>query len=87
MPGTVSQVIGAVVDCQFGTDEPIVPWENDKPTVVALREIATGQITEESIKAAAIRSVPPMTHVTQPYSYADALNDLSDVTESFKETE
>ncbi|MCA1805933.1 MAG: DNA-directed RNA polymerase subunit omega [Xanthomonadaceae bacterium] len=24
--------------------EPFVPWENDKPTVVALREIAEGQV-------------------------------------------
>jgi len=35
----------------FGTVEPLVPWEHDKPTVVALREIATGQISEEFIKA------------------------------------
>lgn len=27
--------------------EPTVPWENDKPTVVALREIAAGNITQE----------------------------------------
>lgn len=27
--------------------EPFVPWENDKPTVVALREIAEGYITRE----------------------------------------
>jgi len=26
--------------------DPLVPWENDKPTVVALREIAEGLITE-----------------------------------------
>ena len=26
---------------------PLVDWENDKPTVVALREIAEGYITEE----------------------------------------
>ncbi|MEM6818274.1 MAG: DNA-directed RNA polymerase subunit omega [Pseudomonadota bacterium] len=25
--------------------EPTLPWENDKPTVVALREIAEGNIT------------------------------------------
>jgi len=24
--------------------DPLVPWENDKPTVVALREIAEGKI-------------------------------------------
>ncbi len=27
--------------------EPMVEWENDKPTVVALREIAEGYITED----------------------------------------
>jgi DNA-directed RNA polymerase subunit omega len=27
-----------------GGKEPMVPWENDKPTVVALREIAAGYI-------------------------------------------
>jgi DNA-directed RNA polymerase subunit omega len=26
-------------------DQPMVPWENDKPTVVALREIAEGLVT------------------------------------------
>ena len=26
--------------------EALVPWENDKPTVVALREVAAGHITE-----------------------------------------
>ena len=29
--------------------EPLVPWENDKPTVVALREIAEDLISEESL--------------------------------------
>ncbi len=27
--------------------EPMVPWENDKPTVVALREVADGLIGRE----------------------------------------
>lgn len=30
--------------------EPLVPWENDKPTVVALREIAEGLITPDILK-------------------------------------
>jgi DNA-directed RNA polymerase subunit omega len=30
--------------------EPTVPWENDKPTVVALREIAAGNITPEMLR-------------------------------------
>ena len=30
--------------------EPMVDWENDKPTVVALREIAEGYITESILE-------------------------------------
>jgi DNA-directed RNA polymerase subunit omega len=30
--------------------EPTVEWENDKPTVVALREIAAGYITESILE-------------------------------------
>jgi len=33
-----------------GGKEPFVDWENDKPTVVALREIAEGFITNDIIK-------------------------------------
>ncbi len=29
---------------------PLVPWENDKPTIVALREIAAGLITPALLK-------------------------------------
>lgn len=29
---------------EVGSSEPLVPWDNDKPTVVALREIAEGKI-------------------------------------------
>jgi DNA-directed RNA polymerase subunit omega len=54
--------------------EPLLPWENDKPTVMALREIAEGLIThqdvdesaeeelvidEESVDAAAVALTPP----------------------------
>jgi len=31
--------------------EPTLPWENDKPTVMALREIAQGKITNEVVQA------------------------------------
>ena len=31
--------------------EPLLPWENDKPTVMALREIAEGLITHRSVEA------------------------------------
>ncbi len=30
--------------------EATIPWENDKPTVVALREIAEGTFTAEMLK-------------------------------------
>jgi DNA-directed RNA polymerase subunit omega len=32
--------------------EPVLPWENDKPTVMALREIAEGKISNEVVQAA-----------------------------------
>ncbi len=31
--------------------EPLIPWGNDKPTVVALREIAEGVLTQETVAA------------------------------------
>lgn len=31
--------------------EPLLPWENDRPTVMALREIAAGVLSTESITA------------------------------------
>ena len=34
---------------ESGEAEPTVPWENDKPTVVALREIAANTITNANI--------------------------------------
>ncbi len=33
-----------------GTREPLVPWENDKPSVVALREIEAGLIDASILK-------------------------------------
>ena len=30
--------------------DPLLPWENDKPTVVALREVAEGFITESILE-------------------------------------
>lgn len=32
-------------------EEPLVEWENDKPTVVALREIAAGLVTADILRA------------------------------------
>lgn len=33
-----------------GTHEPMLPWDNDKPTVMALREIADGLVTRDILK-------------------------------------
>lgn len=33
-----------------GVSEPTLPWDNDKPTVMALREIAEGHVTREILK-------------------------------------
>jgi len=35
--------------------EPMLDWENDKPTVLALREIAEGLVTKEMLAEAAKR--------------------------------
>lgn len=37
--------------------EPMVPWENDKPTVVALREIAEGKVGREILTAPIVEEV------------------------------
>ncbi|MDD0976276.1 DNA-directed RNA polymerase subunit omega [Pseudomonas fontis] len=42
-----------------GGKEPKLPWENDKPTVMALREIAAGIVTEEFLAAESIVEVAP----------------------------
>ena len=39
--------------------EPTVPLENDKPTVVALREIAEGSITAEMLREPEPQPEPP----------------------------
>ncbi|MCF6765374.1 DNA-directed RNA polymerase subunit omega [Thiotrichales bacterium 19S3-7] len=31
-------------------EEPLVDWDNDKPTVVALREVADGQVTKAYLR-------------------------------------
>ena len=35
-----------------GGVDPLLPWQNDKPTVMALREVAAGVLSAESIAAA-----------------------------------
>lgn len=49
-----------------GGKEPGLPWENDKPTVMALREIAEGQVTRDILTA-------------KPEEEEDAFADLIDL--------
>ncbi|MFN3713778.1 MAG: DNA-directed RNA polymerase subunit omega [Alcanivoracaceae bacterium] len=55
---------------QTGGKEPRVAWENDKPSVVALREIAEGLVTRDSVDSEA-------------ESRRDAIDELALLTESF----
>jgi DNA-directed RNA polymerase subunit omega len=47
-----------------GSVDPTVPWENDKATVVALREIATGHTDFSDAHEAS--SLPHMSQITAP---------------------
>lgn len=48
--------------------EPTVPLENDKPTVVALREIAAGNITPEMLREPEPEP-PPMPELEQDVGF------------------
>ncbi|MDI5889933.1 MULTISPECIES: DNA-directed RNA polymerase subunit omega [Halomonas] len=55
-----------------GSRDALLPWENDKPTVMALREIAEGlvdaSVLDEPVEAAPVRVRPefePGTHVEE----------------------
>jgi len=62
---------------------PLVPWENDKPTIVALREIAGGLITRDLLKETPDRSMEP------EFDAADLaiLNEVAGETEQAVEVE
>jgi len=46
--------------------EAMVPWEDDKPTVVALREIAEGYITESILEEREHQSLDDLLELEQP---------------------
>ena len=46
--------------------EAMVPWEDDKPTVVALREIAEGFITESILEEREHQSLDDLLDLEQP---------------------
>lgn len=56
--------------------EPLVPWENDKPTVVALREIELGLITPEVLEEPLEDRFKHLAE--RPYDHANASDDDTD---------
>jgi DNA-directed RNA polymerase subunit omega len=58
-----------------GSVDPTVPWENDKPTVVALREIATGHTDFSDAHEIDMISIPvptlPIAEITQETSTSE----------------
>lgn len=53
---------------EMGGADPHVPWENDKPTVVALREIADGKIDTDMLEDAYATLEIPSERKTRPVS-------------------
>ena len=51
--------------------EALVPWENDKPTVVALRELAEGKL-DHLLKNKTHRSNPLANPVSSPSALANS---------------
>src|SRR5260221_13789888 len=49
--------------------EATVEWENDKPTVVALREIAAGNITLEMLEEPEEPAQPPVSELDMPSDF------------------
>lgn len=56
--------------------EPKVEWENDKPTVVALREIADGLIDAEILMAEPVPQHDPLLMPDEPPIFAPDDSDL-----------
>lgn len=52
--------------------EPFLEWDNDKPTVLALREIANGHVTREILKE---KDIP----LVRQFPQLGALDDLDPV--------
>ncbi|TWI57586.1 DNA-directed RNA polymerase subunit omega [Pseudomonas duriflava] len=55
-----------------GGKEPKVPWDNDKPTVVALREIAEGLVDYEVIRQEDIVEEEPLFAAFEDNNEADS---------------
>lgn len=59
-------------------DDAKVPWENDKATVVALREIAQGLITRDYLTAAAKQERFAIERPPAPNPHAAGMNNLEE---------
>jgi len=67
-------------------EDPLVPWENDKSTVVALREIADGLVTYESMRTKElVREADLFANATDMLAQAAA--EASETTETTETTE
>ncbi|ENA33480.1 MULTISPECIES: DNA-directed RNA polymerase subunit omega [Pseudomonas] len=55
-----------------GGKEPKVPWDNDKPTVVALREIAEGLVDDEVVRQEDIVEEEPLFAAFEENNEADS---------------
>ena len=63
--------------------QPFVDWENDKPTVVALREIADGYVTSEilNVEAEAAEALGALDDAAQQAEGAAAETAVGDATD------
>ncbi len=57
--------------------EPLVPWENDKPTVVALREIAEDKVTKTSLVEDARREAERASRISEEEARIETTQALS----------
>ncbi|MFK7161679.1 DNA-directed RNA polymerase subunit omega [Marinospirillum sp. MEB164] len=53
----------------LGGQDPQIPWENDKATVVALREIADGLVSASILDEAEVKPAVEPSHDMQPQEY------------------
>jgi DNA-directed RNA polymerase subunit omega len=58
--------------------EPLLPWENDKPTVLALREIADGLIKPDMLEEADRAAADAAEALEKALAEEFALQDLGD---------
>jgi DNA-directed RNA polymerase subunit omega len=58
--------------------EPLLPWENDKPTVLALREIADGLIKPDRLEEADRAAADAAEALEKALAEEFALQDLGD---------